>query len=86
MEQLRLVMASARIPTSRIRMPDGIEHFVVVVAALLNVTLCIRKGKGVECREVYPRRGRVNWNRLAFGVGKGRVPEDSSSEAVISEC
>ena len=79
-------MASARIPTSRIRMPDGIEHFVVVVAALLNVTLCIRKGKGVECREVYPRRGRVNWNRLAFGVGKGRVPEDSSSEAVISEC
>ena len=65
------------------------RHFVKVVAALLNVTFCFRKKKKkkkVECQEVYPRRGRVNWHRLAFGVGKGRVPEDSSSEAVISEC
>ena len=30
-------MASARIPTSRIRMPDGIEHFMKIEAALLNV-------------------------------------------------
>ena len=29
---------------------------------------------------MYRRRGRVNWKRLAFGVGKGRVAEDSSSE------
>ena len=57
MEQVRFVMASARIPTSRIRMPDGIEHFVEVVAVLLNVTFSFRKGKGVECREVYPRCG-----------------------------
>ena len=48
MEQVRFVMASARIPTSRIRMPDGIEHFVEVVAALLNATFCFRKGKGVD--------------------------------------
>ena len=34
---LKLVMASARIPTSRIRMPYGIEHFVVVLAVLLDV-------------------------------------------------
>ena len=34
-------------------------------------------------REVYPRRGWVNWNRLAFGVGKGRVPEDSLSKGDV---
>ena len=79
-------MASAKILTSRIRMPDCIKHFLEVVAVLLNVTFSFRKGKGVECREVYPRRGRVTWNRLAFGVGEGRVPEDLSSEAVISIC
>ena len=35
-EQLSLVIASARILTSKIRMPDGIEHFVEVVSAELN--------------------------------------------------
>ena len=33
LKQLRFVMASARIPTSRIHMPDDIEHFVEVAAA-----------------------------------------------------
>ena len=58
----------------------SIKHFVEVITALLNATFCFRWGKGIECQEVYPRRGWVNWNRLAFEVDKDRVPEDSPSK------
>ena len=32
---------------------------------------------------MYPRRGRVIWNRLDFDVGEGSVSVDSSSETDI---
>ena len=62
-------------------MPDDIEHFVEVAAASWFLRSA-SDGKGWWMTEAYTQRGQIDWNRLAFWVGKGRVPEDSLSEAV----
>ena len=74
-EHRSFVIAPASIPTSRRRIPDGMDADLETVSLdVLNIVFCFRDGNGLECLEVYPWRGKVYSIRFDFG---GSVSEGS---------